>query len=312
MRYISTLKEGQRISEIYLCKTKTVANTKTGKTYYSLTLQDKTGIVNAKIWDLTNAIHDFEALDYIAIDADVTVFMNALQLNIRRLRLADKSEYDTGDYMPVSPYDREEMYRELVGYVNSIGNDWLRSLAASFFKNADFAEKFKLHSAAKTIHHSFVGGLLQHTLRVTQMCDYYSSRYPLINRDLLITGAMLHDVGKLEELSEFPENDYTDEGQLVGHLVIGYRMLHERIAEVDGFPKALASQLEHMILAHHGELEYGSPKKPATLEAVALHYADDTDAKFQILSEVFDTSVGTGEWLGYNKILDSNVRKTTV
>ena len=141
MRYISTLKEGQRISEIYLCKTKTVANTKTGKTYYSLTLQDKTGIVNAKIWDLTNAIHDFEALDYIAIDADVTVFMNALQLNIRRLRLADKSEYDTGDYMPVSPYDREEMYRELVGYVNSIGNDWLRSLAASFFKNADFAEK---------------------------------------------------------------------------------------------------------------------------------------------------------------------------
>ncbi len=312
MRYISTLKEGQRISEIYLCKTKTVANTKTGKTYYSLTLQDKTGIVNAKIWDLTNAIHDFEALDYIAIDADVTVFMNALQLNIRRLRLADKSEYDTGDYMPVSPYDREEMYRELVGYVNSIGNDWLRSLAASFFKNADFAEKFKLHSAAKTIHHSFVGGLLQHTLRVTQMCDYYSSRYPLINRDLLITGAMLHDVGKLEELSEFPENDYTDEGQLVGHLVIGYRMLHERIAEMDGFPKALASQLEHMILAHHGELEYGSPKKPATLEAVALHYADDTDAKFQILSEVFDTSVGTGEWLGYNKILDSNVRKTTV
>ena len=312
MRSISTLKEGQRISEIYLCKTKTVANTKTGKTYYSLTLQDKTGIVNAKIWDLTNAIHDFEALDYIAIDADVTVFMNALQLNIRRLRLADKSEYDTGDYMPVSPYDREEMYRELVGYVNSIGNDWLRSLAASFFKNADFAEKFKLHSAAKTIHHSFVGGLLQHTLRVTQMCDYYSSRYPLINRDLLITGAMLHDVGKLEELSEFPENDYTDEGQLVGHLVIGYRMLHERIAEMDGFPKALASQLEHMILAHHGELEYGSPKKPATLEAVALHYADDTDAKFQILSEVFDTSVGTGEWLGYNKILDSNVRKTTV
>ena len=312
MRYISTLKEGQRISEIYLCKTKTVANTKTGKTYYSLTLQDKTGIVNAKIWDLTNAIHDFEALDYIAIDADVTVFMNALQLNIRRLRLADKSEYDTGDYMPVSPYDREEMYRELVGYVNSIGNDWLRSLAASFFKNADFAEKFKLHSAAKTIHHSFVGGLLQHTLRVTQMCDYYSSRYPLINRDLLITGAMLHDVGKLEELSEFPENDYTDEGQLVGHLVIGYRMLHERIAEMDGFPKELASQLEHMILAHHGELEYGSPKKPATLEAVALHYADDTDAKFQILSEVFDTSVGTGEWLGYNKILDSNVRKTTV
>jgi 3'-5' exoribonuclease len=144
------------------------------------------------------------------------------------------------------------------------------------------------------------------------MCDYYSSRYPLINRDLLITGAMLHDVGKLEELSAFPENDYTDEGQLVGHIVIGYRMIYEHIKELEGFPKELASQLEHMILAHHGELEYGSPKKPATLEAVALHYADDTDAKFQIMSEVFDTSVGPGEWLGYNKILDSNVRKTTL
>jgi 3'-5' exoribonuclease len=312
MRYISTLKEGQRVSDIYLCKTKTIANTKNGKTYYSLTLQDKTGMVNGKIWDLNNAIHDFEALDYIAIDADVTIFMNALQLNIRRLRVAEPGEYDAGDYMPVSPYNRDEMYAELIGYVNSIGNEWLRSLTASFFKDEDFARRFKLHSAAKTIHHSFVGGLLQHTLRVTQMCDYYSSRYPLINRDLLITGAMLHDVGKLEELSAFPENDYTDEGQLVGHIVIGYRMIYEHIKELEGFPKELASQLEHMILAHHGELEYGSPKKPATLEAVALHYADDTDAKFQIMSEVFDTSVGPGEWLGYNKILDSNVRKTTL
>lgn len=312
MRYISTLKEGQRISEIYLCKTKTIANTKNGKTYYSLTLQDKTGIVNGKIWDLSNAIHDFEALDYIAIDADVTVFMNALQLNIRRLRVADANEYDAGDYMPVSPYNRDDMYKALLGFVGSIGNDWLRSLTSSFFKDEAFAKRFKLHSAAKTIHHSFVGGLLQHTLRVTQMCDYYSSHYPMINRDLLISGALLHDIGKLEELSAFPENDYTDEGQLIGHLVIGYRMISERIAKMDGFPKELASQIEHMILSHHGELEYGSPKKPATLEAMALHYADDTDAKFQIMIEIFDTSVGPGEWLGYNKIIDSNVRKTTL
>ena len=312
MRFIDTLQEGMRVSEVYLCKAKTISKTKNGKTYYNLTLQDRTGTANAKVWDLTNAIHEFNALDYIYIDADVTVFMNALQLNIRRLRVANPGEYDTADYLPVSGYDIDEMYRELTGFVRGIGNDWLRELLGSFFLDKDFSARFRLHSAAKTIHHSFVGGLLQHTLRVTQMCDYYSSRYPMINRDLLIAGAMLHDIGKLEELAPFPANDYTDEGQLLGHIVIGYRMVADHIAEIKGFPKALASQLEHLILTHHGELEYGSPKKPATLEAVALHFADDTDAKFEMLSEVLSTSVGSGEWLGFNKFLDSNVRKTTV
>lgn len=312
MRYITSLQEGQRISEIYLCKTKIVATSKTGKTYYSMTLQDKTGVVNAKVWDLSNAIHDFEAMDYIKIDADVTVYMNAIQLNIRRLRIADPGEYNVADYFPVSPYDIDGMYKELMDFVNSIGNDYLRELAKSFFMDEEFAGMFRRHSAAKTVHHSFMGGLLQHTLRVTQMCGFYASKYPAINRDLLITGAMLHDIGKTRELSAFPGNDYTDEGQLLGHIVIGYNMIDEHIGQIKGFPRALASQLEHLILSHHGELEFGSPKKPATVEAVALHFADDTDAKLEIMTELLDTAVGKGEWLGYNKYVDSNVRKTTI
>ena len=311
MQYINTLREGQRISEIYLCKGKVDAKTKAGKSYYSLTLQDKTGTLSAKIWDLSSGIDHFEAMDYVKIDGDVTRYQNALQLNIRRLRRAAPGEYLPEDYLPRSPFDEDVMFAELTHFMGTVKNTYLHQLLEEFFvKDGQLAEAFKKHSAAKRVHHSFVGGLLQHTLGVVKICDFYARQYTMLNRDLLISAAMLHDIGKLYELADFPANDYTDEGQMLGHIVMGVEMVGEKAGGIEGFPAKTLVELKHCILAHHGEFEFGSPKKPAIAEALALYYADNADAKLEILTEIFsDQNVGDG-WLGYNQLLESNIRRT--
>ena len=311
MNYINTLREGDMISEVYLCKTKVTAQTKAGKNYYSMTLQDKTGTVDAKVWDLSSGIAHFEPLDYIKIDAQVTSFNGTLQLNVRRVRVADEGEYVISDYMPSSEKNIEDMYKELTDIIGTIKDSHLKTLLTSFFiDDKDFIKRFKMHSAAKSIHHGFMGGLLEHSLSVAKLCDYVAGAYPIIKRDLLVSSAIFHDIGKIDELSTFPENDYTDEGQLVGHIVMGAMMLKERIKTIDGFPKVLADELIHCILSHHGELEFGSPKKPGIIEAMALAHADNMDAKLQTFTEIIKGNQDKSGWLGYIKMVESNVRIT--
>ena len=314
MNYINELREGEMISEIYLCKNKVVAKTKGGKTYYSLQLQDKTGTIDGKVWELTNAIAHFENMNYIRVDAQVTSFNGTLQLNIKRVRLADEGEYEPSDYMPCSGKSIDGMYAELTDIINGIKNEYLNKLLKSFFvDDTAFATRFKNHSAAKSIHHGFIGGLLEHTLSVAKICEFISAHYEFVNHDLLVTAAIFHDIGKVDELSNFPENDYTDEGQLIGHIVMGTMMISERIKTIDGFPVTLANELKHCILAHHGELEFGSPKKPALVEAVALTFADNLDAKMETMKEAFAKVLdGNTEWLGFNRLFDSNIRKTSI
>lgn len=313
MRYVESFREGMHVSDVYLCKNKQIALTKSGKEYGNLILQDKTGTVDAKIWDLGSpGIGNFETLDYVYIDADVTVFQNSNQLNIKRIRKADEGEFVPGDYLPVSSKDIGLMYEEFLGFIRSVKNPYLRKLSESFFvEDTAFAKAFQFHSAAKSVHHGFVGGLLEHTLSVVKLCDYYAGYYPFINRDLLITAAMFHDIGKTRELSTFPENDYTDDGQLLGHIIIGTEMVGERIRSISGFPEKTASELKHCILAHHGELEYGSPKKPALIEALALNFADNTDAKMETMIEVLKGAGDNNGWLGFNRLMESNLRKTS-
>lgn len=312
MKYIELYREGERFMGIYLCKSKQSLRTKSGKTYYSLILQDKTGVMDSKIWEINTGIENFNAMDYIMVDGQVTCFQGNLQATITRVRKAQEGEYDPVEYMPATRKDIEEMYAKLTEYINSIKEPHLRKLTESFFvEDAEFIKKFKQHSAAKSIHHGFIGGLLEHTLSVTGLCNYFAENYPIINRDLLITAAIFHDVGKTVELSDFPKNEYTDDGQLLGHIFIGAQMIGERAKEQGDFPPMLLSELQHCILAHHGELEYGSPKKPAIAEAMALYFADHADAKLQTLTEVFDSAGETTEWLGFNRLLDSNIRKSS-
>ncbi len=311
MRLISDLREGDMIKEIYLCKQKQSLKTKGGKSYYSLLLQDKSGTIDTKIWDLSSGIDNFEAMDFVCVDGQVTSFQGSLQLNVHRLRRAQEGEYNPEDYMPVSKKNIDEMYKQLLGYIDSVGEVHLKKMLTMLFvDNKEFANCFKKHSAAKSVHHGFIGGLLEHTLGVTKLCDYMAHNYPAINRDLLITAAILHDVGKMQELSSFPQNDYTDDGQLLGHIYIGAELVGNMAKNIDGFPRSLMQELKHCILAHHGELEFGSPKKPALVEAVALNFADNTDAKLETFTEALDNAGDENSWLGYNRFFESNIRRT--
>ncbi len=277
MQFIEDLREGDSIHSIYLCKKKQELKTKAGKAYDSLTLQDKTGTLDAKIWN----------------PGDMGI-----------------GDFDNLDYLPVSERSIDEMWTEFSNYIGKIEEPHMKALLESFFvDDPDFIQTFKNSSAAKTMHHGYVGGLLEHSLNVTKLCYAYCRLYPTLKRDLLVPAAMLHDIGKTRELSPFPRNDYTDEGQLLGHIVIGCMMIDEKIKGIDGFPVVLKEELEHCILAHHGKLEFGSPKVPALMEAAALNFADNTDAHLEMFKEILAGS-NLDAWAGYQSKVESNVRRT--
>ena len=313
MKYIKDIHEGDTLRGIYLCKGKRTAETRNGKPYDNVLLQDKTGTLDAKIWDPNSqGIQDYDEKDFVDIYGEVITYNGNLQLNIKQLRVAYEDEYDPADYMPTSDKSVDGMYEELLRYINGVENQYLRQVLEYYFvKNEQFVKVFKGHSAAKTVHHGFAGGLLEHTLSVVKMCDYFAATYAILNKDLLITAAICHDIGKTKELSDFPDNDYTDDGQLLGHIVMGVEMVGEAIREIPDFPARLGSELKHCIVAHHGELEYGSPKKPALAEAVALNLADNADARMQTLTEIFKDKTGS-DWIGYNRLFESNLRKTSL
>lgn len=311
MKFIKELTEGNNIQGVYLCKNKLSTETKNGKPYDSLILQDKTGTLDTKVWEpYSPGIGEYATGDYIEVVGEVITFNGAKQAKLTRIRKCQEGEYDPSDYLPCTGKNIEEMYEQILSYINSMQNEYLKKLLQSFFvEDETFIKAFKNSSAAKMVHHGFIGGLLEHTLSVANLCNYFAGAYPLIKRDLLLTAALCHDIGKIREISPFPKNDYTDEGQLLGHIVVGVEMVSEKIRQIEGFPENLANELKHCIVSHHGELEYGSPKKPALIEAVALNFADNADAKLETITEVLKNAE-SADWLGYNKFLETNVRKT--
>ena len=311
MRYISGLHEGETIRNIYLCKGKRSAETRNGKPYDNVLLQDKTGTLDGKVWDPNSqGIADYDEKDFIEVYGEVINYNGNLQINIKQIRKAGEEEYNPADYMPTTEKSVDGMYEQLTEFIRHISNPYLKSLLEYFFVNdQEFIKKFRSHSAAKTVHHGFSGGLLEHTLSVLRMCEYFAGSYGILNKDLLLTAAMCHDIGKTREISLFPENDYTDDGQLLGHIVMGTEMIGQKARTIPGFPPVLEAELKHCILAHHGEYEYGSPKKPALIEAAALNLADNTDAKMETFMEALQNAKDAG-WLGYNRLFESNIRMT--
>jgi 3'-5' exoribonuclease len=203
------------------------------------------------------------------------------------------------------------MYNQLMGYIKTMQNPYIKKLLEEIFqKHPVISKDFKYHSAAKTMHHNYRGGLVEHTLSVTQICDFMAPRYQFVDRDMLVACAMLHDVAKIMELSDFPENDYTDEGQLLGHIFMGAQLMRDTAAKIEGFPKQLANLMMHCILSHHGELEYGSPKVPETIEAFILHCADNMDAKTKMFEDMIASNDTQGSWAGYHRMLARNIRKS--
>lgn len=319
MQFINSLKEGDSISSIYYVKTKSSATAKTGKEYFNVQLQDKTGNIDGKVWDTESAgIEDFKAGEFIYVEADIISYNGQLQARISRTKIANESEYKAADYFATSKFDKDAMIKEFDSFINSIKNKNFRALLDKFFvEDKAFREKFMNHQGAKVVHHSFVSGLLEHTLTTTRLAKRMAENYQDINVDLVVTACLLHDIAKVDEIKSFPTNEYTDEGQLIGHIVLAYGMIKEKIDELGTFTEKESTELLHCILAHHGSAEFGSPKLPMLMEAYIVAQADNTDAKLQIMRETIANAKALNKldsqgFVGNNKFYGSNFRESMI
>jgi 3'-5' exoribonuclease len=309
--YVGELEPNQVITTSFLVHFKEIRQKKSGEFYLSLTLGDRTGDLDAKMWDnVTEVLDAFDRDDFVKVKGLVQIFHNRPQLTIHKLRRMDENEIDVVDYFPASRRDPEEMWRELQGIVAGIGNRHLKALLEAMFADEDIARRYRRAPAAKQIHHAFLGGLIEHVLSVCGMAKLAAAHYANIDRDLLLTGVLLHDIGKIYELNYERGFSYSSEGQLVGHIAIAARMLSEKVQGLPGFPPALRAMVEHMILSHHGKLEYGSPKVPSFPEALLLHYLDDMDSKMECMRALIEQDPYVeGCFTGYSNVLERVVLK---
>lgn len=319
MQFINKLKDGDRLSSIYHIKTKTQAVTKAGKDYYTVKLQDKTGSIDGKIWDIyAPGIDEFDSNDFVYVDGEILSYNGQLQAKITRIRKANDDEYIAEDYFSTSIYNKNDMMTEVEKLISEVKNKNYNKLLKSFFiDDSNMREKYMVHQAAKVVHHSFVSGLIEHSLSTARLAKAIASNYNDINVDLVITASLLHDIAKINEISPFPSNEYTDEGQLIGHLVLGYDMVKSKIRELGGFSEKESVELLHCILSHHGTVEFGSPKLPMLMEAYVVSQADNTDAKLEIMRETIADAKVTNKldsngFVGNNKFLGTNFRESAL
>jgi 3'-5' exoribonuclease len=282
--YVSGLEPNEVVTTSFLVVQKEIRQKKTGESYLSLILADRTGEVEAKMWDnVTEVMDTFEKDDFIKVKGVAQLYQNRSQFTIHKLRRLDESEADSSDFFPCSARDPEDMFTELRATIAGIGNVHLRALLEAIFADPSIAEPYKLAPAAKAIHHAWRSGLIEHVLSLCALCRVTAEHYGNVDIDLLLTGAILHDIGKIEELTFDRSFGYSPSGQLLGHIVLGLRIVDEKLRQVPGFPPKLRLLVEHMLISHHGELEFGSPKVPVFLEALLLHHLDNLDSKMEAM-----------------------------
>ncbi|MFB3916987.1 MAG: 3'-5' exoribonuclease YhaM family protein [Terriglobales bacterium] len=296
--------ENKVIVSTFLVGSKQVKPKKSGEPYLALTLCDRTGQIEAKMWDnVAEALDAFQQDEFIKVKGLINKYNHRWQLTVHKLRRLAESEIDYSDYLPKCPRDIDELWRSLQEFVASFQDAHLKALLEAFLSDAAISNAFRNAPAAKSLHHAYIGGLLDHVVSLCKLCDLACSNYPQVNRDLLLAGAFLHDIGKIHELAYARSFSYTTRGQLLGHMIIELEMLQQKIAQVPGFPDTLKALLEHMIISHHGQYEFGSPKLPMFPEALMLHYLDDLDSKMESMRTQFEREAGAGGWAGYNASL---------
>lgn len=308
MSLICTLKANETIKGYYLCKYKQILKNKSGKEYGAIRLQDKSGTMDGKVWSFHSGIEDFEVEDVVMVEGEVILYQDNLQLNISKLQKAKPEEYDLEQFIPSTTKDVGELEKNLFAQIDGIQNPYIKKLLEEIFYDEKIYAIFMKNGAAKSVHHAYLSGLLEHTVNVTQIGTYLATLYNGVNKDLVTAGCMLHDLGKIYELSSFPQNDYTDAGQLLGHIIMGAEKIHDAASTIPDFPKEIELLLKHIVLAHHGEYEYGSPKRPKCIEAMIVHLADNADSKVKMIEEMIETSGADDVYAGYNKILNRNIR----
>jgi 3'-5' exoribonuclease len=297
--------ENKVITSTFVVVTKQIKPKKTGDPYLALTLGDRSGQIEAKMWDnVEDVLNAFEQDDYLKIKGLINKYKQRFQLTIHKLRKLGDSEIEFADYLPKTAKDIDELWRTLTGFIATFENPHLKSLVRAFIDDPEIASAYRNAPAAKTLHHAYIGGLLDHVVSLFRSCDLICRNYAQVNRDLLLTGAFLHDIGKIHELTYNRSFSYTTKGQLLGHMVIELDMLRDKLALVPGFPEELKTMVEHLIISHHGQYEFGSPKLPMFPEALMLHYLDDLDSKMEAMRAQFEReSTHDGPWTSYNPSL---------
>jgi len=297
--------ENKIITSSFVVVAKQIKPKKTGEPYLALTLGDRSGQLEAKMWDNVEEVLDaFEQDDFLKIKGLVNKYKQRFQLTIHKLRKMGESEIDFSDYLPKTTKDVDELWHTLTGFVATFRNPHLKALVQAFMADPQIAAAYRNAPAAKTLHHAYIGGLLDHVVSLFRSCDLICTNYPQINRDLLLTGAFLHDIGKIHELTYNRSFSYTTKGQLLGHMIIELEMLQAKLTLVPGFPDELKVLVEHLIISHHGQYDFGSPKLPMFPEALMLHYLDDLDSKMEAMRAQFERESSLdGAWTSYNASL---------
>jgi 3'-5' exoribonuclease len=309
--YVSDLIPEQSMTSFFLVASKELRTGPSGRPYLRLELSDRTGAIDARIWDnLEQAAASFELDDFVKVQGRVETYRGKNQLVVERIRRAEPGEADLADFFPHTAEDVDALYSRLREIVTGVGNPWLRRLLESVIEDADILPKLKRAPAAKAMHHAYLGGLLEHVVSLCELCRVAAPRYPGVDADLLLAGAVLHDIGKIDELSYERSVNYTNEGLLLGHIQLAYELVGRKADAIEGFPRELRTLVLHLIVSHHGHYEFGSPKLPMFREAILLHYLDDLDSKMGAARASLESEKGEGEWSAYNAALERRLLRT--
>ncbi len=300
-------RQGQTITSFFVVSNRRLSTAKSGKEFLSFTLTDRTGQLDAKLWDLTDAAKLIGLHDFVKVQTEVTEYRDRPQLTLKKIRIATQDEIEPADFMAATTADVEELWRKLREFVDSVHEEHIKPLLLAFMDDQEIVHRYKQAPAAKMMHHGRLGGLLEHVVSLCGLIDHVQQHYPWLNRDLLIAGAFLHDIGKIHELEYERCIDYTDPGKLLGHIAIGLKMLDQKSRCTPEFPANLKLLLEHLLLSHHGQLGFGSPVEPATAEALMFHLLDNADSKMEAIRQALEERQPGQIWTEWVKSLGRSV-----
>lgn len=302
--FVKDLEPDPSITSFFLVHEKEVRNTANGKPYLRMELGDRTGTVEARMWDQFELLaKEVSRDDFIKVQARVELYRNKPQLTLQQFRVAKPEEIDLGDFLPRTAYDVEELYKKILGYIAGMKNPWLKQLCSGILSDPKIVERFKRAPAAKVMHHAYIGGLIEHVVGLCGLAKQIATHYAELDEDLLMTAALLHDVGKLDELCYERAVSYSVEGQLLGHIVMEVESISKAMDSIEGFPGKLKTVVQHLLISHHGEYEFGSPKLPMIREALAFHYMDDLDSKMGAIRSALAIDSGEPDWSAYSGAL---------
>lgn len=309
-QFIADIKAGDWVDDIFVLSEKSLSQKRDGDNFLNVIISDKTGTLKGVVWDNVNQIAaGITSGDFAYVNGNVSEYKGALQVVIKKMEPFPSDRIDPSDFLPQTSRNIEDMFERLVKRANSITTDYLKALINAFFNDREFVNKFKTAPAAKKMHHAYIGGLLEHTVSMTSLADKIAGHYGGINRDLLLTGAILHDIGKIDEFDYQSKIDYSDKGRLLNHIVIGIKMVDDKLSEIDHFPEDQMLLLKHMIVSHHGTREFGSPEPPKTIEAVLLNYIDEIDSKVNAVRDFIASEDPDETWTSYHRLLERHFYK---